>query len=649
MNGRTNLKTWLVTSVFFLAIGCATALGDVFHVDSDASPGGDGNSWATALKYLQDALAVATIGDEIWVAQGTYNPDRGVGITPGDREATFQLINSVTIKGGYAGFGEPDPNARDIELYETILSGDLDGDDGEDFANYSENSYHVVTSSGTNRTAVLNGFTITAGNADGAKPHNYGGGLYNEKNSSSTLSNCTFIGNFARDLGGGMYNRYESSPALNNCMFSRNLARRGGGMYIEGISNPVLTNCAFSENSTYGYGGGAGICNRDGARTTLTNCTFRGNSSAKYGGGMWNFYSMPTLTNCVFYGNSASDDGGGMRNYRSYPTLTNCTFSGNSSGDKGGGIHNWRPNSNGRPKLANCIIWGNSDKGGVDQSAQIQNEGGSTCVIDYCCIQGWTGSLGGTGNIGNNPLFLDPDNDEPNKKDYHLLPNSLCIDAGDNTAVPADTSDLDGDGDTVEPTPWDIDGRPRFIDDPCTADSGNGTAPIVDMGAYEANYIEVEMKFTPQALNLGSKGKWVKAHFVLPEGFSVEDVNTNTPAVIALLGIESDHINVFINDELVEIKAAFSRSDFCGSATSNDGTEVIVIGLLNSGQNFYGTDTIRIIDKSLEYVAVLAAHWLEADCGKPDWCNDADLDQSSVVNFVDFALFDGCCIEVIEK
>jgi hypothetical protein len=170
------------------------------------------------------------------------------------------------------------------------------------------------------------------------------------------------------------------------------------------------------------------------------------------------------------------------------------------------------------------------------------------------------------------------------------------------------------------------------------------------MGAFEADYIQAQMEFTPKVLNPKSKGKWLKAHFVLPEGFSVEDVNTNTPAVIAPLGITSDHIKVLINEDgPVEIKAAFSRSDFCGSATSNDGTEVIVIGLLNSGQNFYGTDTIKIIDKSLEYLAVLAAHWLEADCGKPDWCSDADLDQDTVVNFVDFALFDGCCIEVIEK
>ena len=156
------------------------------------------------------------------------------------------------------------------------------------------------------------------------------------------------------------------------------------------------------------------------------------------------------------------------------------------------------------------------------------------------------------------------------------------------------------------------------------------------------------MKFTPKVLNLHSKGKWIKAHLVLPEGFDVNDVDANTPAVIAPLGIESEYMNVFINgDGLVEIEAAFKRADFCGLVTSDDDTEVMVIGLLTSGQQFYGTDTIRITNNHIEYLAVLSSHWLQTDCGPPDWCNEADLNADSVVNFVDFAMLDGCCIEVV--
>jgi len=156
------------------------------------------------------------------------------------------------------------------------------------------------------------------------------------------------------------------------------------------------------------------------------------------------------------------------------------------------------------------------------------------------------------------------------------------------------------------------------------------------------------MKFTPQALNPKSKGNWVKAHFVLPDGFVVEDVDVNRPAWIEPLGIESDYLDVFVNEDgLVEIEAGFDRAAFC-AAGPIDGT-VTVIGAFGSGQYFYGTDTIKIITNNLKYLGVLASHWLEQDCGKPAWCDGIDVDQDSVVNFVDFAMFDGCCIEISKK
>ena len=58
---------------------------------------------------------------------------------------------------------------------------------------YSDNSYHVVTGA---TGATLDGFTITAGNANGGYPNNRGGGMYNN-GSSPTLTNVTFSGNSA--------------------------------------------------------------------------------------------------------------------------------------------------------------------------------------------------------------------------------------------------------------------------------------------------------------------------------------------------------------------------------------------------------------------------------------------------------------------
>ena len=57
--------------------------------------------------------------------------------------------------------------------------------------------------------------------------------------------------------------------------------------------------------------------------------------------------------------------------------------------------------------------------------------------------------------------------------DLRLASGSQCIDSGDNTALPADTQDLDGDDNVTESIPYDLDGKPRVVN------------TTVDMGAYE--------------------------------------------------------------------------------------------------------------------------------------------------------------------
>jgi len=141
--------------------------GKVYYVDAGATGLNNGTSWADAYNHLQDALTSASFGSEIWVAEGVYKPDEDTAHPggTGSRGATFQLKNGLAIKGGYAGYGAANPNERDSNAYDTILSGDLNGDDGPNFTNNAENSHHVVTGSGTNATAVLDGFIITSGNA----------------------------------------------------------------------------------------------------------------------------------------------------------------------------------------------------------------------------------------------------------------------------------------------------------------------------------------------------------------------------------------------------------------------------------------------------------------------------------------------------
>ena len=168
MHNRT-----LVSATFALLAMCFTTGANgqaTLHVDDDAPPFGNGTSWALAFRHLQGALAAAIPGDEIRVAAGTYKPDKddAGNVRPGDRTATFQLVNGVLLKGGYAGLANPqDPDDRDLELYEAVLTGDLIGNDWPGFVSYDDNSYHVVTARGTDDTTVLDGLTVTAGNASG--------------------------------------------------------------------------------------------------------------------------------------------------------------------------------------------------------------------------------------------------------------------------------------------------------------------------------------------------------------------------------------------------------------------------------------------------------------------------------------------------
>ena len=227
------------------------------------------------------------------------------------------------------------------------------------------------------------------------------------------------------------------------------------------------------------------------------------------------------------------------------------------------------------------------------------------------------------GNISADSIFTNSMGDN-----YHLEPNSPCIDAGDDAGLYED-----------------IEGNVRPIDIPGV--DNNGDLPEFDIGAYEFVVVEAEMKITPRTLNCRSQGKWVKAHLILPEGFTMEDVDRNRPMTIEPLGIDSDHLNIFINDDgLVEIEAAFNRQDFC-DAGGDWPDELIVLGWFTSGESFYGSASIRVITPGLKELVELSTYWLEDGCKKPHWCDGLDLNHDSVVNLIDYSLLQNCCIEII--
>jgi hypothetical protein len=305
--------------------------------------------------------------------------------------ATFQLKAGVALYGGFAG-DETAREQRDWELNVTVLSGDIDGDDVLDAGNV----YHVVSSTGLTETARLDGFAVTAGNANGYGTNSLGGGMFNQ-DSSPSLDNIIFGNNQATNWGGGMYNT-SSAPSLDNVTFRDNQAKRGGGMANGSSSDPTMHNVAFSDNKV-----------------------------SIQGGGMYNHSSNPSLENVIFSDNLADSQGGGMYNYVSSPALTNVTFSSNRA-DAGGGMLNY---TNSNPTLVNCILWGNS----APTAPEIYNGGSSNSTITYSDIQG---GYTGTGNIDADPLFV-----APASGDYRLGAGSPAINAGDNSAVTTAT-DLDG-------------------------------------------------------------------------------------------------------------------------------------------------------------------------------------------------------------
>jgi len=237
----------------------------------------------------------------------------------------------------------------------------------------------------------------------------------------------------------------------------------------------------YADAST-GNNTGGGMYNAGGSPTVI-NCTFVGNYAAFAGGAMSNEWgwngagSSPVIVNCVFSGNRSDVLAGAIYNIGEFtadthPTLINCSLVGNTA-QIIGGLCSYGTYS--VPTLVNCLLWGNTDMNGSVESSQIScNE----VSVDYSCIQGLTGELGGTGNIGSAPSFVDADgpDDLPGTldDDLRLNPSSAGIDAGDNASVPTATV-------------TDLDGNPRIVDDPGMPDSGNapGGEPTVDMGAYE--------------------------------------------------------------------------------------------------------------------------------------------------------------------
>jgi predicted outer membrane repeat protein len=508
--------------------------GSILYVDSRAQGANDGSSWENAYRSLQDALNLPVAPYEIHVAQGVYKPDQGAGISPRDQAASFQLKSDVKVKGGYAGYGAADPNARDVHTYKTILSGDLEGNDVDvadpcdllDEMTRDENSYHVVNASGTNATAELDGFIIEAGNANEAYPENgddtghwlqhFGGGLvageYRDQSQTPPgnlrIINCTFQKNSALQCGGGIYT-HGGSPEVNGCTFESNYAGAiGGGMYCSGEVS--ITDCVFAHNAAQYSAGGLYYTGTG----SITDCAFNNNDGRGLyieGNGSTSQLTFdPMVTGCLF---SDNKDGGISVAGGNPILISNCIFQHNQSSSNGGGMYSSDSSFSEVPiTLVNCVFRLNE----VEPNPQTDNMAlGGAIYVDGCTlniinctfymndadhgdaisalrsiskiriynsilwdyddeIYGGTVSVEHSCLRSRNVPGVGNTSEDPRfvdpPFDLHLIAGSPCIDAGDNSVVNS-TGDLDG--------------NPRRVDDLGTPDTGNGDQPLVDMGAYE--------------------------------------------------------------------------------------------------------------------------------------------------------------------
>ena len=506
----------------------------------------DGSNWANAMT-LQVALAASTTpGDQIWIAEGIYNPH------PTDRTVSFTIPAGILVYGGFAG---DEAALADRAGAATILSGDLLGDDGTrpvrptgDRTAYNaalavynlmrdDNSNRVVTIAGADVT--LDGLTITAGESDGSyaglvstsantnvnactftdnrAPDVGGGALFG--GTEATLTGCTFTGNevIYGDGGGAWFT--AGGATLTACTFTGNRARvTSGGAYFREAA--TLTGCTFTGNEVIdGNGGGAAF--RGAA--TLTACTFTGNEAYTGGGGAA-FGGVATLTACTFTGNEA-DQGGGGAEFREAATLTNCVLVGNSiDGGNGGGI--WFNsggtvinstlynntgrgivvgfNSNNPFILQNSILVGNTATGGGNQVSVNNTDAANVVRIQNNLIAGGADPMGTdqgvgyqtpgsanitqTGTVDAAAATVFASTDAMNADYLRLKAGSPAVNAGNNAYI-IPTGIM-----------TDVAGRPRIL------------ARIVDLGAYESGMGSPELnicRVTTEGIGDGSS--WAQA------------------------------------------------------------------------------------------------------------------------------------------
>ena len=452
---------------------------------------GNGSSWANARSDLRQAMQTAGFGTQIWVAQGSYFTTTCSNCSTADRQLSFEIPDGVAVYGGFKGT-ETSLSQRNWESNKTILSGDIDSN-----GQAANNTFNIIYLRNVSILTVIDGFTITGGNADDpasvGERYTSGSAIYNDGRTGGfvnpSVQNCIFTQNYAVGFGGAVFNNGSFNgfceARFKNCLFNNNFSKNGGGAVCNwgvfgGTCTAVFEFCKFVSNKTDNSGGAilsdgqVGTC-----EVSFINSQFIRNESILYGGGMYNLGKTgnctPTITGCLFWANKAFSAAGvyclGSERGNSSPRITNSIFYKNEA-NTGGSVYanagedasTGNATGTAKPTISNCIIWDNI----ATTAPLLRNINGlptiSHSIVDAnncSAIHSGVGA-GVTCNNGmiynQNPLFNDPDNG-----DFHLLPGSPAINAGNNSVI------------TSQNVNYDLDSLPRIVSN------------TVDMGAWEFN------------------------------------------------------------------------------------------------------------------------------------------------------------------
>ncbi|HHS95665.1 MAG TPA: T9SS type A sorting domain-containing protein, partial [Phaeodactylibacter sp.] len=570
------------------------------YVDADATGANDGTSWTNAYTDLQDALAIAVYGDSIWVAQGTYYPSNTV-----DRNEYFEIKEGVHLFGGFAGT-ETDFSQRDIIANLCILSGDIDMDGSDNL-----NSYTILYVQLDSSYALVDGFTIENGQADGSGTlQKNGGAVYIDGGAGDGglpfFLNNIFKSNYATNFGGAIYangiNGGHANYWLESCQFIDNQTIfNGGAIQNDGESSPVIADCVFTGNqSSYGgaiYNNG----NNEESSPIIVSCTFNGNHANQTGGAVYNFgkssngISSPLLFNCLIYDNTSSISAAALYSLSDGGTsemeVLNSTFYNNYAANGG---HVYVNESNGgttETTLRNCILWGSasdnapffafSSSSGQDPEVNIDYS-----LVDAVDCDAMYQDNNGILTCGVHMIYdIDPLFEDEINRDFRIQQSSPAINHGDSTLVHPDCLDFDRDGNFTETFPYDVRmdaAYPRIDGD------------SIDMGAYEkAGGISMPIEFLPiellsfKAQAQGAKVvlEWVTLSESNNDYFSVErsvdGFHFEEIAVVAGAGtsIHARHYtafdeNPFAGNNYYRLK----QKDFDGRTSYSDVQVVTILG-----------------------------------------------------------------------